>query len=147
MQNLSELLDEAKILLSKATSIAELEQLKARYLGKNGALTEQLKTLKNLDPDARRTVGAEINQGKDALENLVQQCRDAGLSVEYSFTPAKSDKQFKRAQELNARFTVRLQTKETGPVCVVKNLRAQEQFESGPDIVAATIKEKKAILS
>jgi histidyl-tRNA synthetase len=39
---------------------------------------------------------------------LVQKLREAGLSCEFALTPTKSDKQFKRAQEMKARFTVRL---------------------------------------
>ncbi|HEX4263746.1 MAG TPA: histidine--tRNA ligase [Verrucomicrobiae bacterium] len=39
---------------------------------------------------------------------LVQELRAGGFAVEYSLTPAKADKQFKRAQELKAAFTVKL---------------------------------------
>jgi histidyl-tRNA synthetase len=45
---------------------------------------------------------------------LVQRLRDAGLSVQYPLTPAKSDKQFRRAMELNARRTVKLERTATG---------------------------------
>ena len=40
---------------------------------------------------------------------LVQDLRTGGFAVEYSLTPAKPDKQFKRAQDLNAAFTVKLE--------------------------------------
>jgi histidyl-tRNA synthetase len=40
---------------------------------------------------------------------LVQELRMGGFAVEYSLTPAKPDKQFKRAQELKAAFTVKLE--------------------------------------
>jgi len=43
---------------------------------------------------------------------LIQDLRSAGLAVDYSLTPAKSDKQFKRAQELKAVHTIKL---ERGP--------------------------------
>src|SRR3974390_142927 len=39
---------------------------------------------------------------------LVQDLRSAGLAVDYPLTPAKPDKQFKRAQELGARQTILL---------------------------------------
>src|SRR5204863_2010983 len=39
----------------------------------------------------------------------VQDLRAAGRVVEYSLTPAKGDKQFKRALELKAKQTVRLE--------------------------------------
>src|SRR6185436_19447649 len=47
---------------------------------------------------------------------LVQKLRLAGLAVEYPLTPAKPDKQFKRAQELNSRHTVRLGSDAAGGV-------------------------------
>ena len=40
---------------------------------------------------------------------LVQELRMEGFAVEYSLTSAKADKQFKRAQELKAAFTVKLE--------------------------------------
>jgi histidyl-tRNA synthetase len=39
----------------------------------------------------------------------VQHWRDQGRAVEYPLTPAKPDKQFKRAQELKARHLLRLE--------------------------------------
>jgi histidyl-tRNA synthetase len=44
----------------------------------------------------------------DALR-LVQQLREAGASVDFPLTPAKGDKQFKRATDLGARQTLKLQ--------------------------------------
>ncbi len=46
---------------------------------------------------------------RTASLGLVQKLRDANLSCEFPLTPAKSDKQFKRAQELGVMFTVRLE--------------------------------------
>src|SRR6185436_7097067 len=45
---------------------------------------------------------------------LIQQMRQAGFAVDYSLIPTKSDKQFKRAQELKAAFTARLETSGDG---------------------------------
>lgn len=55
---------------------------------------------------------------------LVQDLRSAGYAVEYSLTPAKPDKQFKRAQELKAAFTVRIENEST---VRVKNLKTREE--------------------
>jgi histidyl-tRNA synthetase len=46
---------------------------------------------------------------RQASLRVVQQLRDANLSCEFALTQAKSDKQFKRAQELGVRFTIRLE--------------------------------------
>ena len=40
--------------------------------------------------------------------NLVQRLREGGCATDYSFTPAKADKQFKRALEVGASFSVKL---------------------------------------
>ena len=45
-----------------------LVQVKARYLGKKGELTAQMKRLGTLPPDERRGFGAQVNQVKEALE-------------------------------------------------------------------------------
>lgn len=55
----------------------ELEQAKARYLGKSGALTERLKALGKLPPEERRTAGAEINRAKQSVEGALEARREA----------------------------------------------------------------------
>ncbi|HZV34722.1 MAG TPA: histidine--tRNA ligase [Verrucomicrobiae bacterium] len=56
---------------------------------------------------------------------LVQDLRSAGFAVEYSLTPAKPDKQFKRAQELKAAFTLRI---DSNLSIRVKNLKSREEI-------------------
>jgi histidyl-tRNA synthetase len=63
------------------------------------------------------------NQRMPSLK-LAHDLRAAGFSVEYPLTPAKADKQFKRAQELKAAFTLKL---ETGPAVRVRNLKTREE--------------------
>jgi histidyl-tRNA synthetase len=59
---------------------------------------------------------------------LIQQMRQAGLAVDYSLIPSKSDKQFKRAQEVKAAFTARLEAASDGSLNVkLKNLRNREE--------------------
>jgi histidyl-tRNA synthetase len=62
---------------------------------------------------------------------LIQQLREAGLLVDYPLTPAKPDKQFKRAQELGSKFTVRLEKSDSGTVAVVKNLQTRLEERVG----------------
>jgi len=59
---------------------------------------------------------------------LIAELRGAGLAVDYSLTPAKSDRQFKRAQELNAVHTIRLQRDEAGETMArIRNLKTREE--------------------
>lgn len=59
---------------------------------------------------------------------LVQDLRTAGFAVEYAITPAKADKQFKRAQELNAAFTVRL---ENDAYARIRNSKTRTELVAG----------------
>jgi histidyl-tRNA synthetase len=55
---------------------------------------------------------------------LVHDLRAGGASIEYSLTPAKPDKQFKRAQELKALFTAKVENDST---IRVRNLKTREE--------------------
>ncbi|MGE5089524.1 MAG: phenylalanine--tRNA ligase subunit alpha [Candidatus Levyibacteriota bacterium] len=56
---------------------AGLENAKARYLGKSGALTAQLKSLGQLPAADRAAAGAAINAAKSRLERALGERRDA----------------------------------------------------------------------
>lgn len=77
MQNLDAILKEAQAAFAGIDNPAELEQAKARYLGKSGVLTEQLKQLGKMPPEERREAGARINQAKDLLEQALKDRREA----------------------------------------------------------------------
>ncbi|MDR1709784.1 MAG: phenylalanine--tRNA ligase subunit alpha, partial [Candidatus Accumulibacter sp.] len=48
-----------------------LEQVKARYLGKSGQITELLKKLAGLPPEEKKSAGAAINRAKAAIETAL----------------------------------------------------------------------------
>ena len=65
---------------------------------------------------------------------VIQRLREAGQVVEFSLTPAKGDKQFKRALELKAKKTVRLERGADGAlVAKVKNLGTREEHVCAPE--------------
>jgi histidyl-tRNA synthetase len=65
---------------------------------------------------------------REASLDLVQHLREEGFAVEYPLAPARSDKQFKRAMELKARFTCQVQPTAGGGVEVrVKNLATRAE--------------------
>jgi histidyl-tRNA synthetase len=59
---------------------------------------------------------------------LVHDLRSAGFAVEYPLTPAKPDKQFKRAQELNATFTAKL---DNDSYVRIRKLKTREEIVAG----------------
>ncbi len=72
MANLESILAEARQTLDAVPTIFELEQAKAKYLGKNGVITAQLKGLATLDIAAKKAAGAAINACKSKIEALVE---------------------------------------------------------------------------
>ena len=77
MQDLDSIVAEARSAFESAAEPAQLEQAKARYLGKAGVLTELLKGLGKLAPDQRPAEGARINLAKVQIESLLEQRREA----------------------------------------------------------------------
>ncbi len=71
------LIADASARFAAAADSTTLENEKARFLGKTGAVTELLKGLGKLDPQARKTEGARINAAKESIEALLALRRQA----------------------------------------------------------------------
>jgi phenylalanyl-tRNA synthetase alpha chain len=76
MNDLEQLVQGARADFAVAPSPAELENAKARYLGKSGRVTELLKGLGALPADAKKSRGAEINQAKARIESELNAARE-----------------------------------------------------------------------
>ena len=77
MQNLDQIVQEASAAFAATDDPDALEQVKARYLGKSGQITDLLKGLAKLSPDEKKTAGAAINRAKEAVEAALNARRDA----------------------------------------------------------------------
>lgn len=77
MNDLETLVQGAAADFAAAPSPAELENAKARYLGKSGRVTELLKALGALPPEEKKARGAEINQAKQRIEQALTAAREA----------------------------------------------------------------------
>jgi len=82
MNDLDQLVHAARADFEAAPTPAELENAKARYLGKGGRVTELLKALGALPVEQKKTRGAEINQAKAGIEAALQARRDALAAAE-----------------------------------------------------------------
>ena len=76
MQEPQQILNDALKQFALTGDETELEQIKARYLGKEGSLTLLLKGLGKLSAEERPAAGARINQVKQDIEAALQQRRD-----------------------------------------------------------------------
>ncbi|MDR2259686.1 MAG: phenylalanine--tRNA ligase subunit alpha [Azoarcus sp.] len=77
MDKLDQLVNEARAAFAAAADGAALEQAKARFLGKSGLVTGQLKALGKLASEEKRARGAAINRAKTAIEAALEARRDS----------------------------------------------------------------------
>jgi phenylalanyl-tRNA synthetase alpha chain len=82
MQELEQIIAEAQAAVATTATVADLEQAKARFLGKSGTLTALLKGLGKLTADERPKAGAAINAAKERVEAMIVSRRDAILAGE-----------------------------------------------------------------
>jgi phenylalanyl-tRNA synthetase alpha chain len=76
------ILGQARGAAAAARSAAELEEVRVRFLGRQGALTQLLRSLGNLPPGERPLVGAAANEAKRELEVLLDQRLNEAREVE-----------------------------------------------------------------
>ena len=76
--SLPSLIDEARAAIGAASDPAALANAKARYLGKDGALTARMKALGKLSAEERSAAGKALNEAKQAIEAAVG-AREAAL--------------------------------------------------------------------
>ncbi len=82
MNDLDQLVHDANADFSGTDAPAELENAKARYLGKAGRLTELMKGLGALSPQDKKTRGAAINAAKQQVEAALNARRQALADTE-----------------------------------------------------------------
>jgi phenylalanyl-tRNA synthetase alpha chain len=82
MNDLDQLVQDARAEFAVAATPAELENAKARFLGKSGRLTELLKALGALPPEEKKTRGASINAAKQQVEAALNARRQALADAE-----------------------------------------------------------------
>ncbi|HML37362.1 MAG TPA: phenylalanine--tRNA ligase subunit alpha [Bacillota bacterium] len=74
MQNqLTQILQEAKEQLQKASSIIETEDIRVKLLGKKGKLTEILRSMGSLAPEDRKEFGKSANSVRAEIEGLLEE--------------------------------------------------------------------------
>ena len=79
MIELEPLVQTARRQFEEASTVNELENAKAQFLGKSGRVTALMKGLATLSVEEKKAQGAVINQAKQAIEAALQ-ARRAGLA-------------------------------------------------------------------
>jgi phenylalanyl-tRNA synthetase alpha chain len=82
MNDLENLVAEARSQFEQASTPAALENAKARFLGKTGSITERMKGLAKLAVEDKKAQGAAIKQAKQAIEAALEARRAALAEAE-----------------------------------------------------------------
>ena len=93
MADLTALAQEALAEVAACGDLAALDEVRVRWLGKKGALTEQLKALGALPAAERPAAGARINEAKEQLQSAIE-ARRAALEharIELELTAGRID--------------------------------------------------------
>ncbi len=77
IEKLDAIVQEALATLKSSTVAAELENAKAKWLGKTGAISVLMKSLGNISAEERPTVGARFNAAKQQIEAALIARREA----------------------------------------------------------------------
>lgn len=117
-----QLFQEAQAALVNCTSIEKLQEFHASYLGKNWLVSQQYKTLKDLDPEAKKAAGPAIQELQTQIE-------------EAFFAQQELVKQAAREAEMAASTIDRstpIGPKETGKLTLMNTMRrhVEEVFRS-----------------
>jgi histidyl-tRNA synthetase len=106
--------------------------LPALGFGMGDVVLLELLKARNLLPPFDATTNVFILIEDESLRpqslKLIHDLRAAGFAVDYALTPAKPDKQFKRARELKATYTAKL---DNDAYVRIRNLKTSEEVVAG----------------
>jgi len=72
MDELTEIVSEARAEIAAADDLKTIEAIRLRLLGKKGLITGQLKALGGLDPETRRARGQVVNEAKETVVGALE---------------------------------------------------------------------------
>jgi phenylalanyl-tRNA synthetase alpha chain len=72
MQNINHFLNIFQNSLSIVTSANELEQIRTKYLGRNGTINQLLKEIRECSPPKRKELGKKVNNLKNSIIRLIE---------------------------------------------------------------------------
>ncbi|MDQ2695993.1 MAG: phenylalanine--tRNA ligase subunit alpha, partial [Pseudomonadota bacterium] len=88
MEELTELVHQARTALAQVDDLIGLDQTRVHYLGRKGVLTERLKQVGRLPADQRPQAGQAINAAKEQIQAAIEarkaQLLEAQLSAQLS---------------------------------------------------------------
>lgn len=71
-ERLSALKNDASLNIQKVTTLQEIEELRVKYLGKKGEITEISKSMRDISPEERPVFGQMVNEVKVSITDLIE---------------------------------------------------------------------------
>lgn len=108
--------------VSKVVTFEELEQMRVKFLGKKGSVTELLQNLRDIPGELRREFGAKINELKQMVE--------AGLNSKFEeLRQMELERQINSARKIDISMPVHRTSGSLHPVTVIQK-EIEEVFKS-----------------
>lgn len=79
---LEQLLEHAKTEITQAANLKELEEIRIKFLGKKGEVTNILKDMKNLSAEERPLIGKVANEVRESIEALLDSVKEDKKKLE-----------------------------------------------------------------
>ncbi|MGB4659614.1 MAG: phenylalanine--tRNA ligase subunit alpha, partial [Mobilitalea sp.] len=92
LENLEKIKEQFSAELNRAGLKEELERIRVSFLGKKGVITEELKNLRNLDAEAKKVAGMQINILKDECEKAIIEYQKKMEEKEYQREIASAER-------------------------------------------------------
>ena len=83
LENLEKIKQQFEVELEKVDSNDELEKVRVTFLGKKGLVTNELKNLRNIPPEDRKTFGIQVNSLKKSIEKAIVEHKGVLKEREY----------------------------------------------------------------
>ncbi len=84
-EKIAQLIEQAKQAVKQSHTLALINSVKVKYLGKSGELTQLLRGMKDLPPEERPLVGKYVNEARDVItqitENKTKQLEQAEIDA------------------------------------------------------------------
>ncbi len=113
IDKIKELVEKVKDRLEKASSVAEVGDIRVTFLGKSGEYTGLLRGLKDVAPQDRGPIGKLINEGKVRLENM--------LAEKEAYFRAKEEARKLKSEKIDVTLSKGYKIGSMHPITKVKN--------------------------
>ena len=72
-EKIAKIIEQAKLAIEQSDTLALINNVKVKFLGKNGELTQLLRGMKDVPQEERPMVGKYVNEARDVITQLTEE--------------------------------------------------------------------------